>query len=98
MHSNLYKIISFHIADNYKIEFTFNDNTSKTIDFSPILYGEIYGPLKDADFFKSATLDKEIHTIVWPNGADFEPSLLYNWEDNIDEISSRAKSWVWQQA
>lgn len=45
------------------------------------------------ELFRHAKLDEEVHTIVWPNGADIEPSLLYNWEQNLNEITARAKQW-----
>jgi len=34
-------------------------------------------PLKDKDRFREFVLDKELETIVWPNGADFAPEFLY---------------------
>ena len=77
-------------------EILFN-NTLKTINFSPILYGEMYGPLKDPEYFKRVALDQEVHTIVWPNGADFDPSLLYNWEHYVEELSRGQKEWRMQE-
>ncbi len=96
MHS-IHKIKAFRLAGNHSIEVTFEDSTSKTIDFSPLLYGEVYGPLKEPDYFKQVSLDNEACTITWPNGADFDPSLLYNWEQHIEELSARAKKWEFQE-
>lgn len=93
MHNKFYKITSFHFKENYRIEFLFDDGTAKVIDFLPVLYGEMYGPLKNTELFRLAKLDEEVHTIVWPNGADFEPSLLYNWERHLKELAARAKQW-----
>jgi Protein of unknown function (DUF2442) len=97
MYHNIYKIESFRLTGEHSIEIVFNDSSRKTIDLSPLLYGEMYGPLKDPEFFKQATLDKEVHTIIWPNGADFDPSLLYNWEQHLEELSRRAKGWNLQE-
>lgn len=93
MHNKFYKIISFHFKENYCIDFFFDDGTAKVIDLLPVLCGEMYGPLKNIELFRLAKLDKEVHTIVWPNGADFEPSLLYNWERHLKELTARAKQW-----
>lgn len=97
MHKTLYKITSFSFKDKYKIEFFFNDGTSKVVDLEPVLYGEMYGPLKNIELFSQAKLDKEVYTVVWPNGADFEPSLLYNWEQHLNELIERAKHWKMQK-
>ena len=44
-----------------------------------VLAGELYGALADEEVFDSVRLDEEAHTLVWPNGADFDPAMLYNW-------------------
>ena len=33
--------------------------------------------MKDKARFAELLLDKELETIVWPNGADFAPEFLY---------------------
>jgi len=93
MSHEIHEIRSFKIAAPHTLEILFEDKISKTINFLPVLSGEMYGPLKDNNFFGKATLDDETGTIVWPNGADFDPSLLYNWEKHIDELTERAKQW-----
>ncbi len=75
------------------VEVVFENNTCKTINLAPVLYGEMYGPLKYPGFFKLVKLDDEIQTLVWPNGADFDPSMLYYWEQNVEELKCRAKEW-----
>lgn len=37
----------------------------------------MFEPLKDQARFAEFALDKELETIVWPNGADFAPEFLY---------------------
>ncbi len=93
MKHEIHYIKSFQITGRHTIEVCFENNTCKTINFSPVLYGEMYGPLKDPKFFKRVKLDDEVHTLVWPNGADFDPSLLYHWEQYVEELSNRAKKW-----
>ncbi|MEK6614605.1 MAG: DUF2442 domain-containing protein [Bacteroidota bacterium] len=93
MQYEFHNIKSFCLTASYTLEIIFDDNTHKVIDFSPVLYGEMYGPLKNSALFNKVALDKEVHTLVWPNGADFNPSLLYHWEQHIDELSARAKKW-----
>lgn len=35
-------------------------------------------PLKAVDAFKMFILHPELHTLVWPNGADFSPEFLHD--------------------
>ncbi len=79
MEHEVYEVISFKAVGPYRLVITFDDGTSQEIDFEPILYGRIYGPLRDPALFRQVTLDSESHTLVWPNGADFDPETLRNW-------------------
>jgi hypothetical protein len=48
------------------------------IDLEPFLRGPIFEPLKhDLDLFRSVKVDAELGTIVWDNGADIDPDVLY---------------------
>jgi hypothetical protein len=29
--------------------------------------------------FNQVRIDPEVHTLVWPNGADFDPAMLHDW-------------------
>lgn len=44
-----------------------------------MLAGELYGLLKDLAVFEQVQIDREVHTLVWPNGADFDPETLHDW-------------------
>ena len=60
--------------DEYRIWLSFNDGAEGEVDLASELYGEIFEPLKDKEFFKSFIL--EGHTLTWSNGADFAPEFL----------------------
>jgi hypothetical protein len=72
---------------------SFADGVSREIDFSPILEGELYGPLRDLAMFNRVSLDPESDTLVWPNGADFDPATLHDWPMLIDDLKTMAGRW-----
>ena len=76
----IYKVDSFEIIAPYKLSIKFDDGLTRVIDFRNISKGELYGPLSDLQFFNQVKLDKEIHTLVWPNGADFDPLTFHDWD------------------
>jgi hypothetical protein len=39
-------------------------------------------------------LDEEAHTLVWPNGADFDPAMLHDWPVVVEEVAARARAWA----
>jgi hypothetical protein len=93
MYHKLYQVTDFKIIKSYLLEVNFNDGTQQIIDFEPVLFGEIWGPLRDETFFNQVTIDPVAKTLVWPNGADFDPETLRNWPDYADALANRAKEW-----
>jgi hypothetical protein len=55
------------------------DGTTQVVDFRPVLSGQVFGPLADPRMFNQVRLDEESGTLVWPNGADFDPATLHDW-------------------
>jgi hypothetical protein len=62
---------------DYRVWLKFADGIEGEIDLESELWGEVFEPLKDKTRFAELVLDKELETIVWPNGADFAPEFLY---------------------
>lgn len=61
----------------FLLKLVFNDGVRKCVDVRPLLYGPIFEPLLDPDFFLRVALDPRCGTVVWPNGADFAPEALH---------------------
>ena len=68
-----------HLGD-HRLELTFTDCTTGELDFRQRIVGRggVFHQLEDVEFFKQVQVDPEAGTIVWPNGVDFCPDVLYS--------------------
>jgi hypothetical protein len=85
----LHDVTDFEHVEDYKLRIKFDDGSEQLIDFEPVLYGPLFGALRDPRVFKQVKLEPGIGTLVWPNGADVDPTVLYNWPDHVDAIIKR---------
>ncbi len=72
---NLIKVSNAEYLNDYVINIKFTDGLSGKVDLKNEIYGEVFQPLKDIDYFKSFIRDR--WTIGWDCGADFAPEFLY---------------------
>jgi hypothetical protein len=93
MQHPIHRVISFKIESPFTLRIQFEDNTEQVIDFKPVLAGELYRPLRELPFFNQVRIDPEVHTLIWPNGADFDPATLHDWPQHRDAMIARAKEW-----
>ena len=93
MTHGIHRVTAFEIKSPHTLRVEFEDGLSRTIDFTPILEGELYGPLRDPAIFTAVRLDREVGTLVWPNGADFDPATLHDWPEVADELAFMARRW-----
>ncbi len=87
----LYDVTEFELLEAYTVRVAFDDGTSQVVDLEPVLYGELYGPLRDPEIFRQVRLDPEVRTLVWPNGADFDPYVLHEWPHAVDDLARRLR-------
>jgi hypothetical protein len=88
------KIVAFEIVRPYTLRITFDDGAKRIVNFAPVLEGFYFAPLRDITLFNQVRLDPEVHTLVWPNGADFDPATLYHWnQGDGEELAQRAAQW-----
>ncbi len=71
------RILNAKYQGDYRIWLAFEDDVEGEVDLEGELWGEIFEPLRDKARFAEFSLDEELETIVWPNGADFAPEFLY---------------------
>jgi Protein of unknown function (DUF2442) len=94
MTHEIYRVSSFEKVAAFTLRVQFDDGTSQIIDFRPVLKGELYGPLQEPTLFDQVRVDPEVHTLVWSNGADFDPAILHNWPESGPALKALAEQWV----
>ena len=81
-----------HMRD-YILEIAFTDGAVAELDFRRRVAGRggVFAPLQNPDYFKQVAVDSEAGTLVWPNGVDFCPDVLYAEATgkSIDELGTQ---------
>ena len=54
-----------------------------------VKFSGAFEPLNDPVFFNRTSVDAELGTVTWPNGADLDPQVLY-WEVSERMAAGRA--------
>ena len=89
----IYRVTSFEIKAPYTLHVQFDDGSGQAICFKAVLAGELFGPLRDLTVFNQVRIDPEVHTLVWPNGADFDPATLHDWPKYAQALAEQACRW-----
>jgi hypothetical protein len=65
--------------EGFVVRLGFTDGSERVVDLAPYLQGPIFAPLvANPALFRQVTVDPQLGTIVWPNGADVDPDVLYH--------------------
>ena len=90
----VYRVTAFEIVEPFVLDVQFDDGTQQQIDLRLVLHGDLYGSLRDVAIFERVVIDPEVHTLVWPNGADFDPATLHDWPDAGPRMAELARGWA----
>jgi hypothetical protein len=71
-----YNVVEAKHVRAFTIWVRFEDGTSGEIDLASELWGPVFEPLKDVEYFRNFEV-AEYGTVAWPNGADIAPEFLY---------------------
>jgi hypothetical protein len=72
------RVKSVEALSDFRVKLGFTDGTTREIDLEPYLHGPVFEPIRnDVKVFRSVSVDDRAGTIVWPNGADIDPDVLY---------------------
>ena len=89
----LHDIKAVEVIGPHQLRLRFEDGVTREVDLSEITEGQIYGPLRDPNFFAQVRLNPDLETIEWPNGADFDPETLYYWDRYLPDWKKAANRW-----
>lgn len=71
-------ITHVEVLHDHVVQLRFADGVEKSIDLHPYLHGPVFAEIRnDLALFASVKVDPDAGTIVWPNGADLAPDVLY---------------------
>jgi len=72
-------IVDVKPLDGYRLRLRFEDGAEGDVDVSELVpFDGVFEPLRDRAAFASVRVDADLGTVVWPNGADLDPSVLYS--------------------
>lgn len=69
-------VVAAEVRAPYSLQVTFNDGTQKQVNVLPLLWGSVFKPLLDQDYFARMRLTAS-GVVAWPNGANLAPEALY---------------------
>jgi len=70
------KVTQVKALPNYILSLTFNDGVQGEVSIKERLFGEVFEPLKDTEYFNLVSIDPH-GVIFWPNNADLASDVLY---------------------
>jgi hypothetical protein len=76
-----YEVRAVEHLGGHRLRLTFADGLIGDVDLTSRLAGSVgpvFEPLRDVEYFAQVTVDEELGTIVWPNGADLAPDVLHD--------------------
>lgn len=85
------RIVSVAVAGQFRVLLKFTDGSEGTVDLAPWVQGRrgVFSALQDPSFFRQVMVDPEAGTIVWPNGADLDPDVLFDAAHGVATGSQR---------
>jgi hypothetical protein len=73
----LVDVIEARAVGGHVLWLQFEDGVEGQVDLSDLEFTGIFAPLKDPLFFAKVKVLSELGTLGWPNGAVFDPDVLY---------------------
>lgn len=74
----MHEVTAVQTRDGCRLVLTFAGGEQREIELSGWLtFDGVFEALRDPAYFRQVTVNGELGTIAWPNGADLCPDVLY---------------------
>ena len=74
----LMDVVEARALTGYRVYLRFEDGVAGELDLDEMIeFTGVFAPLREPTEFAKLRVDSEAGTIVWPNGAELDPDVLY---------------------
>jgi hypothetical protein len=74
----MHDVTQVECLEGHRVLLTFDNQERREIDIATLVPFEgVFEKLKDVAYFRQVRVEPHVGTIVWPNGADLCPDVLY---------------------
>ncbi len=71
-------VVAVEYVEDWRLLLTFEDGDRREVDIAELVaFDGVFEPLGDPAYFRRVRVVADVGTIVWPNGADLCPDVLY---------------------
>jgi hypothetical protein len=71
-------VIDVELKGDYRVYLHFDDGAAGLVDFVKLVeFSGVFAPLREQTYFDQVRVEPDLGIIVWPNGADLDPIVLY---------------------
>ena len=72
-------VVEVRPLGGYRVHLRFEDGVEGDLDLGKLIeFKGIFAPLRDENEFAKVRVHPDLGTIIWPNGADIDPDVLYS--------------------
>lgn len=75
----VHEIVKVKAQDGRRLILTFRGGERRSVDVASfVTFDGVFEPLRDPEYFAKVRVHPDLRTVVWPNGADLCPDVLYD--------------------
>lgn len=72
----MWRVVKVRALPEFRLEIEFEDGVAGILDYSDVIWGPVFEPLRDPARWAEVGIDDE-GVVCWPDGADLAPDVMY---------------------